>query len=64
MIDNFCEFIAAIERDPEAPVYGLTVRDRLMIEDHINNCEKCGAAADRVNEKYNKRPPTIGFNLN
>lgn len=59
MIDDFCELIAQIEADPEALVTGLTIRDYLMLRQHIVLCQKCSDSADRVNERYKHEKPSI-----
>ena len=56
---DYCEFISNIEKDPEAIVSDLTVRDYLLLRMHIRECSKCYESAERVNEKYQNKTNTI-----
>ena len=49
---DFCEFFAAIERDPTAIINDLTVRDYLLARQHLATCEKCYDSSVRVMTRY------------
>ncbi len=66
MIENMCKFIAEIEQDPEALVTGMTIKDYLLLRQHIQDCDNCYLATERVNSKYKQTEPDINdtFNVN
>ena len=55
MID-FCSFIEKIKQDPLQKISGLTVGNYYDLQDHIFECEKCGAIVDEIYEKYKNEP--------
>lgn len=60
MIEDMCAFFRAIERNPEAIVSGLTVRDMLYLRQHIQMCDECYEITNRVNERYKDEKPNLG----
>lgn len=60
---DFCALIRGIEKDPEAIINDLTVRDYLLLRQHIQLCDECYEAVERVNKKYPDEP-SIGFGRN
>lgn len=57
MIEDFCQFFAAIEKDPTALIAGITVRDQLQAAEHLSNCDACYNRSERVLAKAPK--PTV-----
>ncbi len=57
MIEDLCKFFAGIEAAPEAIVSGITVRDYLLLREHLVTCDKCFEIAERISSQF--KPQTF-----
>lgn len=62
--DEWCKWFADIEKDPTAPVVGVTLRTLLLARVHLAECQPCSDSYDRVMAKAPPEDPRprIGFN--
>lgn len=58
MIENFCEIIKKICKDPLAQVTGLTARDYINLQEHVKDCAECIRLTDEILDKYKDVPPS------
>ncbi len=61
---DYCEFFEQIEKDPEAILVGLTIGEYMEASKHVKQCQKCLDSTQRVLDRYDNEPPTIGFHVN
>ena len=59
MDKSFCEYVAAIHKDPFAKPERLKVREFLALQAHVAECETCTTLIDEVIEKYKDVPPSV-----
>lgn len=52
---NYCDFIAAIEADPNKKITGLKVKDFLALRQHVILCIKCNQAVSRTLRRAPKK---------
>jgi hypothetical protein len=63
-LSNICDFIQKIYEDPLKKITGLTVRNYMQIQEHMEQCPECCRKVDEVLARPEAPKTDIPFSIN